>query len=338
MSDDLLVLGARDVAGVLRGREQAVVDAVRTAYLLHEHGQSSMPLSTFLDLPDPTTRMIALAAQLGGETPVAGIKWIASFPGNLASGLPRASAVIVLNSMDTGRPVALLEGARISAARTAASAALAAAAIAGAPASTGLVGCGVINREILRYCRLLCPSIERVVAYDREPGRAAGLVEELSGPARGGGPETEPTIKAEAADSVTATCAECELVSFATTAASPHVGADAIHAGVATILHVSLRDLDPLALAEVDNVVDDVDHVFRASTSLHLAEQQLGTRDFVRVTLAQVLEGAPARVGDGPTVFSPFGLGVLDLAVAQLVVADAATSGIGQRLEGFHDQ
>jgi len=51
----------------------------------------------------------------------------------------------------------------------------------------------------------------------------------------------------------------------------------------------------------------------------------------------QVLEGAPARVGDGPTVFSPFGLGVLDLAVAQLVVADAATSGIGQRFEGFHD-
>src|SRR5439155_951534 len=136
-------------------------------------------------------------------TPVAGIKWIASFPGNLASGLPRASAVIVLNSMDTGRPVALLEGARISAARTAASAALAAAAIAGAPASIGLVGCGVINREILRYCRLLCPSIERVVAYDREPERAAGLVEELSGPARGGGPETEPTIKAEVAESVT---------------------------------------------------------------------------------------------------------------------------------------
>ena len=89
MSDDLLVLGARDVAGVLRGREQAVVDAVRTAYLLHEHGQSSMPLSTFLDLPDPTTRMIALAAELGGETPVAGIKWIASFPGNLASGRAR---------------------------------------------------------------------------------------------------------------------------------------------------------------------------------------------------------------------------------------------------------
>ena len=127
-----------------------------------------------------------------------------------------------------------------------------------------------------------------------------------------------------------------QWLSFATTASSPHVGADAIHAGAATILHVSLRDLDPLALAVCDNVVDDVDHVFRANTSLHLAEQQLGTRDFVRATLAQVLEGAvPTRVGDGPTVFSPFGLGVLDLAVAQLVVADARERGIGQRLEGF---
>lgn len=327
MSGDLLVLGARDVAGLLRGRERGVVDAVRTAYLLHEAGRSSLPLSTFLTLPDPATRIIALAAHLDGEPPVAGIKWVSSFPGNLAHGLPRASAVVVLNSVETGRPVALLEGAHINAARTAASAALAAVTLAGEPTSLGLVGCGVINREILRYTLLLCSSIERVVTFDNRPEQAAALADELS---RGG-------LKAEAVASIAEVCGGCELVSFATTAGTPHVGAEAVHAGVVTILHVSLRDLDPMVLAGADNVVDDIDHVLRANTSLHLAEQQLGNRDFVRTTLARVIGGEPARAGDGPTVFSPFGLGVLDLAVAQMLVAAAGAEGVGTALEGFLD-
>jgi N-[(2S)-2-amino-2-carboxyethyl]-L-glutamate dehydrogenase len=326
VSGDLLVLGAKDVGGLLDGREREVVAAVRDAYILHQHGRSSLPLSTFLTLPDPTTRIIALAAQLDGDQPVAGIKWVSSFPHNTERGIPRASAVIVLNSLDTGRPIAFMEGAQISAARTAASAGLAAATLAGEPASIGLVGCGLINREILRYCLLLCPSIERVVAFDAKPEHAAALVDEQG-------------IKAEVAPSIEAACAAAELVSFATTAGTPHVGAEAIHAGVATILHVSLRDLDPATLSTVDNVVDDVDHVFRANTSLHLAEQALGRRDFVRATLAQVLEGdTPARAGAGPTVFSPFGLGVLDMAVAQLVVGAAADRGVGLSLAGFLDQ
>jgi ornithine cyclodeaminase len=325
MSDDLLVLGSRDVGALLEGRELDVVDAVRTAYLLHGRGESHLPLSTFLTLPDPTTRIIALAAHLGGDEPVAGIKWVASFPGNVDKGLPRASAVVILNSLDTGRPVALLEGARINAARTAASAALAASVLAAAPSSLGMIGCGVINREILRYTMLLCPSIERVVVHDARPESAAAYAGELS----------QSGVKADTAPSIEAVCADCELVSFATTAGTPHVGAEAIHAGVETILHVSLRDLDPMTLARCDNVVDDVDHVLRANTSLHLAEQQLGRRSFIRATLAQVLEGAPARAGIGPTVFSPFGLGVLDLAVAQLLANQAAAQGAGHTLQDF---
>ncbi len=86
-----------------------------------------------------------------------------------------------------------------------------------------------------------------------------------------------------------------------------------------------------------DNIVDDVDHVCRAQTSIHLAEQLAGNRDFIRGTLASVVRGViPARVADEKiTVFSPFGPGVLDMAVGKFVIDRAAANGRGTVIEAF---
>ena len=59
---------------------------------------------------------------LYGQDGLSGVKWIASYPDNHKIGLPRASAVIVLNDAEHGHPIACMEGSIISAVRTAASA------------------------------------------------------------------------------------------------------------------------------------------------------------------------------------------------------------------------
>src|SRR6266446_3060959 len=127
MHFELSIINGKTVFDIVRAHRAECIDVVRNAYLAHDKGQSVNPHSYFLRFPEkPDCRIIALPAFLGDGFGVAGLKWIASYPGNVQRGFPRASAVLVLNNYETGYPFAILESSIISAARTAASAALAA--------------------------------------------------------------------------------------------------------------------------------------------------------------------------------------------------------------------
>ena len=99
---NVLVVGARDVENALLGREEAVLDAVRRAYETHARGDSSLPHSSFLRFPDSDKdRIICLPAYLGDDYQLAGVKWIASMPDNLAKGMESSDALV--ETIDRGR-------------------------------------------------------------------------------------------------------------------------------------------------------------------------------------------------------------------------------------------
>src|SRR5215208_6319838 len=159
---DILILRGEEVSSLLKGRELDLIDLVGRAYGAHGRGNSSLPHSSFLLFPDrKRDRIIALPAYLGEQFEVSGIKWIASFPDNINKGIERASAVLILNSMKTGRPEVIMESSVISAKRTAASAALAARTLHGpvAPERVGFIGCGLINYQIAKFLLAVWPDI-----------------------------------------------------------------------------------------------------------------------------------------------------------------------------------
>ncbi|MDT5272447.1 MAG: hypothetical protein QOH49_4633 [Acidobacteriota bacterium] len=329
---NVLILKSHEILSLLEGRELELLSTVASAYEAHAVGNSSLPHSTFLRFPqDEGNRIIALPAYLGREFGVAGMKWVSSFPANIERGIERASAVVILNSVQTGRPEAIVEGSVISAKRTAASAALAARTLhgGGAVASVGLLGCGLINFEIVRFLRAVYPGIERLVLFDLSEGRAEQFRRRCL--------ETFGALEVEVVGTPEAMFGEAALVSLATTAGKPHIFDLSASPAGSTILHVSLRDLSPEVVLSCDNIVDDIDHVCRAQTSLHLAEQLTGKRDFIRCTLADVLSGlAPARRDpEGTVVFSPFGLGVLDIALGKQLRDLALEEGRGTVIDSF---
>ena len=329
---DILILKGQEVLSLLTGNELRLLDVVEEAYKAHGSGDSSLPHSVFLRFPDEArNRIIALPAYLGGGFNLAGIKWVSSFPGNLKSGIDRASATIIVNSIETGRPEAIVEASTISARRTAASAALAAQHLCQTevPRAAGIVGCGLINFEVVKLLLITCPEITTLYIFDIDPERSRQFKEKCL--------EQNPSLKTVIASNLETVLINCPLISLATTAVTPHINDLSACRPGAVILHVSLRDLSEQVILNCDNVVDDISHVCRAETSVHLAERVAGNRDFIRCTLAEVLSNtAPPKLSvSRPTVFSPFGLGILDLAVTRLVLELAAKEQLGTVIDSF---
>ncbi|XUL91974.1 2,3-diaminopropionate biosynthesis protein SbnB [Streptomyces galilaeus] len=325
------VVSGEQVQQALTGRESEIGELVEATYRLHGAGDSVNPPSYFLRFPDrPSSRIIALPASLGGPLRVDGLKWISSFPGNTGSGLPRASAVLILNDPDTGYPYACLESSVISATRTASSAALAAEKLSQGrtrPLRVGFVGTGLIARYIHAHLRATGWEFEETGVYDLSADSAEGF----RGYLERSGAQGRITVHDKAEGLVRSS----DLLVFATIAGSPHIHDPAWFDHHPLVLHVSLRDLDPAILLASANFVDDVEHCLKADTSPHLAEQATGGREFIDGTLDDVLTGRVSVPADRTVVFSPFGLGVLDLAVGRFVHDEVARRGELRVVDGF---
>ncbi|MEU5448435.1 MULTISPECIES: 2,3-diaminopropionate biosynthesis protein SbnB [Streptomyces] len=321
----------------LEGNRAEVIDLVEAAYRRHGEGGTVNPPSYFLRFPDrPTARIIALPASVGGTDDtegtggVDGIKWISSFPTNLERGVPRASAVLLLNDPVTGYPYACLEGSIISAARTAASATAAARRIAAqrgtTPRRIGFFGTGLIARFIQDYLTELVWDVDEYHVFDLSEEYASSFGKQVLEPTG------RPVVIHDSAEELVRSC---DLVVFATTAGTPHVTDPDWFSHHPVVLHVSLRDLGTDVILDSVNIVDDVEHVLKADTSVHLAEQLTGGREFLDGTFYDVLTGDVTVPADRTVVFSPFGLGILDLAVGAHVHRRAVAAGEAVPIGGF---
>ncbi|MCC5033929.1 2,3-diaminopropionate biosynthesis protein SbnB [Streptomyces sp. WAC 00631] len=318
-SGNLVIVPGAVVETVLAELGKECRQVVEDVYIEAARGGLVNPDSLFLRPdPDRRERAIALPAYVPGAAPAMGVKWISSFPGNLALGLPRASALIALNDVRTGLATAVLEGSRISGHRTALSAAVGARALRGGDSRIGklaVIGTGYISATTLAVMAGEGWTAGSLAVHDLDADRARAFA-------------AERTHGLASSVSVAGTLREAlddaDVVLFATTAVVPYVTDAGWFKPGAVVLHMSLRDLEPEAMADAAHVVDDVSHALREKTSLALAVERGTVRREDITAIGDHLRGA-ARPSRGRTVvYAPFGLGSLDIAIGALVLERAA--------------
>lgn len=330
---DILYLTRRDVRAAMGDSIRGYVEALRTALALHAEGRTAQPLKPYLrwrrggHIAD---RIIAMPGYVGGQNAMAGIKWIGSKHDNpRARGIPRASAVIVLNDPETHFPVAIMEGGEISGMRTAGVTVLACEYLARLGfQSAALVGCGFIGR--LHALGLLesFPAIERIHLYDQDPRAAQALAEELQALGRDG---LTVVVSTSAEDAV----CRGEVVVPCTVTAKPYIELDWLMPGV-FVSNISIMDVKPEVYLGVDKlIVDDWDQANRERKTINqlVLAGKLKHSD-LHAELGDVVRGIKLgrETPDERILLNPMGMAIEDVACAAAVYRTAREQGTGQWL------
>ncbi len=328
----MLYLGEEEMRqiGALEGAALPTIwDQVESALVTMAEGTSAVPLDSYLRSPDPEhfDRIIAKAGLVGTT---AGIKWIASAPSNLERGLPRATGLLVLNDVVTGVAYAILDAVPVSNLRTAGVALVFLRAFRRRFRRAVVIGAGVHGRE---HCRQLLhgrelglfENLDEVFVYDPLEASRQRFSEELT------------EVKALA--SPEEIFADDTLLLYCTNALEPYVTAEEVRgkSGL-TVVHTSLRDFLPEALAAFDRcVADSVEHVARAKTSVDLTIQAglLRRQDCLELTsllAAARRDAEPPFRDDENVILNPMGLVLNDLLVGEAIYRMAKESGLGTEL------
>ena len=278
---------------------ERAVDAVRDAFVAFARGEWTMPPKVYVGAY-PAGDFRAMPALGGGH---ALLKWVTSFPGNPARGLPTVMGVVLVSSAEDGRLVAVLDAGAVTAVRTGAAAVLAAEALGRADAETAaVVGAGV-NGEAA--ARTFAARGRAPLVWDVDPARAGAVAERV------GGRVAASRDEALAADLlVTVTPGREVLLPEGSLRPGQHVslmGADG----------PGKAEIAVAELARVHVFCDDWEQASHGGECAAAVEAGVLSRDDV-TEIGRVLTGdAEGRRGaDDVTAFDSTGLALQDLAVA----------------------
>jgi len=149
------------------------LEAVRDAFIAYARGEWTMPPKVYVPAY-PAGDFRAMPALGGGH---ALLKWVTSFPGNPAQGLPTVMGLVLLSDASNGALRAALDAAAVTALRTGAAAVLAAETLGRSDAeSAAVVGAGVNG---LAAAATFQARGRDVALYDIDSERAESAAEEL---------------------------------------------------------------------------------------------------------------------------------------------------------------
>jgi ornithine cyclodeaminase/alanine dehydrogenase len=325
-----LVLTRADLERLLPAAE--VIEAMAAVFRLHAAGRAVAPARTGIPVAEAGTLLLMpAAAHESGGPAMAGAKLVSFHPKNRERGHPTLHASYLLIDGATGQALAYLEGTYLTAVRTGATSALAARLLARADARRVVCFGAGVQAGFQLAALAAVRALERVAVVGRDPGRARSFAVTMA---------KRLAVSVEVADDARAAVRGADIVTCATTSATPVVfGADlrpGTHLDLIGAFRPTDREADTEALRRSRVVVDTFDGTLgEAGDVLIPLREGAFDRAHVSAELAEVVVGTkPGRTReDEITVFKSVGWALEDLAAARLAYNRARSAGLGMEVQ-----
>jgi ornithine cyclodeaminase len=328
----MLVLSATDVKRALP--MIAAIEGMKQAFAALSDGRAEVPLRTHLPIKAHDGVSLVMSALVDdGQKQSLAVKVVSLFEHNARRGLPRIQAAVLALEVETGRPVALLEGATLTAIRTGAASGAATELLAGPQSRTvAIFGAGVQARTQLEaVCTVRL--IETVWICDPETAAVEALIAEMAGQ----GP-IPPDVR-PAADPQQAV-ADADIICTATTSATP-VFSDTdlkpgVHINAVGSYQPGVQEIPAETVARALLVVDSREAALAETGDLiQPIRQGLIGPEHVYAELGELVLGRKTGRDstDQITLFKAVGVAVQDAVAARLALQEAGNLGLGQQVE-----
>jgi alanine dehydrogenase len=305
------------------------VEAMKEAYAQLSRGQVSMPLRSRVDVTQHNGVTLFMPAMLHDTQDMA-IKIVSVFPDNIKNNIATINAIVVVLDAKTGIPMAIMEGASLTAIRTGAASGAATDLLARRDSKTlAIFGSGVQARTQLEaVCTVR--SIEQVWVFSLDKPGAREFVDEMAG--RSPIPNLITIV-----ESPTAAIAEADVICTATTSSTPVFDGKELKSGT----HINavgsftpeMQELDAETIKKSRVVVDAIEAALDEAGDLIIPiNQGLITPDWIHAELGDIVTGEkPGRTSsDQITLFKSVGLAVQDAISAGRALSRAIEVSLGQ--------
>lgn len=314
----MIVLNDHEVRDLLD--MESCIEAMEDVLASLARGELYQPLRSVARPPGAPGFIGLMPSHRGGDAPAYALKEIVVTPDNPTRGLDAHQGAVLLHDGRTGELLAIMNASPVTEIRTAAVSAVATRALSRAGAGrVAILGAGVQARAHVEAMRAVLDDPET-----RIWARRLEAAEELAG-----------SVGATVAPSADAALFGAEVVCTTTSATEPVVE----HRWLARGAHVNAvgafgpgRELDTETVASSSFFVDRRESALNEGGEYGgaAADGAIGP-GHIKAELGEVLAGMhPGREHeDELTVFKSYGIGVEDLAAADLVIRRARERGVG---------
>lgn len=323
------IISQEEVAEIFKGNANAAFDIVEDAFKKYLRGSTRMPdkISQIFD-EKSQNRINCMPATLIDEK-VCGMKWVSVFPSNAPKGIQNVTGVMLLSEIETGFPVAVIDGTLSTKMRTAAVGCVAAKYLAPSIVETiGIIGAGEEARMHFTLLKHLFPTIKECRVSSRSSKSEQSFIEAFNG--------IVPDVEFVSCCNNSFACASgADIIVTAISGQSPVLKAADITKGGLYIHVGGWEDEYGVALKAKKIVVDDWEaSKHRTQTICRMYKEGIIKDSDIYANLSELIAGTKkGRDKDEEFIyFNSVGLSFIDTNFANYIYKEAIKHGMGKEV------